>query len=175
MAHQIWLNKKRRLGTQQNITQKESKEHNKMSQHFRNLFYFQLWYVSIWYFIILFFTFTIFSQKILDEKLLLVLKLCIKKKQTKRQHKKIVCETVNFGSPNLTILKKKSKNTIKYHSIFTIPSFLGFELIFYFILLERNATSKIFLEQISNNKLLLVLNWVYYWYHFFIHQKYLAI
>ena len=27
-------------------------------------------------------------------------------------------EIVNFGSPNLIILKKKSKNTIKYHNIF---------------------------------------------------------
>ena len=36
-----------------------------------------------------------------------------------------VCETVNFGSPNLIILKKKSKNTTKYHNIFTISSFLG--------------------------------------------------
>ena len=72
--------------------------------------------------IILFFTSTAFSQKILGEKLLLVLKLYIKNKQTKRQHKKIMCETMNFGSPNLTILKKKSKNTTKYYNIFTIPS-----------------------------------------------------
>ena len=38
-----------------------------------------------------------------------------------------VCEIVNFGSPNLIILKKKSKNTTKYHNIFTISLFLGFE------------------------------------------------
>ena len=38
-----------------------------------------------------------------------------------------VCEIVNFGSLNLIILKKKSKNTIKYHNIFTISSFLGSE------------------------------------------------
>ena len=39
-----------------------------------------------------------------------------------------VCEIMNFGSPNLIILKKKkSKNTTKYHNIFTISSFLGFE------------------------------------------------
>ena len=63
----------------------------------------------------------------------LVLKLYIKNKQTKRQHKKIVCETVNFGSLNLTILKKKFKNTTKYYNIFTIPSFLGSKEI-YFIL-----------------------------------------
>ena len=87
----------------------------------------------------------------------LVLKLYIKNKQTKRQHKKIVCETVNFGSLNLTILKKKFKNTTKYYNIFTIPSFLGSKEI-YFILFERNATSIIFLEQILNDKLLLVLN-----------------
>ena len=73
-----------------------------------------------------FFTSTAFSQQILDEKLLLVLKLRIKKK-AKIQQKKIVCETVNFGSPNLTILKKKSKSTTKYHNVFTIPSFLGSE------------------------------------------------
>ena len=77
--------------------------------------------------IILFFMSTVFSQQILGEKLLLVLKLYIKNKQTKRQHKKIVFETVNFGSPNLAILKKKSKNTTKYYNIFTIPSFLGSE------------------------------------------------
>ena len=87
----------------------------------------------------------------------LVLKLYIKNKQTKRQHKKIVCETVNFGSLNLTILKKKFKNTTKYYNIFTIPSFLGSKEI-YFILFERNVTSIIFLEQILNDKLLLVLN-----------------
>ena len=77
--------------------------------------------------IIFFFTFTTFSQQILGQKLLLVLKLCIKNKQTKRQHKKIVCETLNFGSPNLTILRNKSKNTKNYYNIFTIPSFLGSE------------------------------------------------
>ena len=39
-----------------------------------------------------------------------------------------VCEIVNFDSPNLIILKKKkSKNTTKYHNIFTISSFLGSE------------------------------------------------
>ena len=90
------------------------------------------------FYILLFYFFTsiAFLQKILDEKLLLVLKLCIKKKKTtKQQHKKIVRETVNFGSPNLTILKNKSKNTTKYHNIFTIPSFLGSEyiILFYFI------------------------------------------
>ena len=85
--------------------------------------------------IILFLTSTVFSQQIFSEKLLLVLNYALKKKKkTKRQHKKIVCETVIFGSPNLTILKKKSKNTKKYHNIFTISSFLGSKYIyFYFI------------------------------------------
>ena len=54
--------------------------------------------------------FTTFSQQILSDKLLLILKVCIKKKKTKRQHKKIVHEIVNFGSPNWIKLKKKSKN-----------------------------------------------------------------
>ena len=31
-----------------------------------------------------------------------------------------VCEIMNFGSPNLIILKKKSKNITKYHNIFTV-------------------------------------------------------
>ena len=101
--------------------------------------------------------FTSFSQQFLGKKLLLVLKLYIKNKQTKRQHKKIMCETMNFGSPNLTILKKKSNSTTKYYNIFTIPSFLASEEIF-FILFERNATSITFLEQFINDKLLLVLN-----------------
>ena len=38
-----------------------------------------------------------------------------------------VWEIVNFGSFNLIILKKKFKNTTKYHNIFTISSFLGSE------------------------------------------------
>ena len=38
-----------------------------------------------------------------------------------------VSEIVNFGSPNLIILKKKFKNITKYHNIFTISSFLGSE------------------------------------------------
>ena len=77
--------------------------------------------------------------------------------KTKIQQEIIVCETVNFGSLNLTILKKKFKNTTKYYNIFTIPSFLGSKEI-YFILFERNVTSIIFLEKILNDKLLLVLN-----------------
>ena len=46
-----------------------------------------------------------------------------------------VCETENFGSSNLTILKKNSKNTTKYHKIFTISSFLGSENIFFYFIL----------------------------------------
>ena len=69
-----------------------------------------------------------------------------------------MCEIVNFGSPNLIILKKKFKNKTKYHNIFTTSSFLGFEYIYIFILFERNATFITFLEQILNDKLLLVLN-----------------
>ena len=35
-------------------------------------------------------------------------------------------EIVNFGSPNLIILKKKSKNTIKYHNIFIFRIWIDF-------------------------------------------------
>ena len=80
--------------------------------------------------------------------LLLILKLCIKKKKkqnkTKRQHKRIVHETMNFGSLNLTKLKKKSKNTTKYHNIFTIPLFLGSDMLFYYFILEKRYTHNIF-------------------------------
>ena len=38
--------------------------------------------------------------------------------QTKNQQKKIVRETVNFCTPNLTKLKKKSKNITKCHNTF---------------------------------------------------------
>ena len=51
-------------------------------------------------------TYLLFS-KILREKLLDYLKWCAKKKNTKSQPKKIVCEIVNFGSTNLT---KPTKN-----------------------------------------------------------------
>ena len=130
MAYQIWLNKKRSLGRQQNVIQKRILETQQNVTTFLQFFSFPavvgLNFILLFYF----FTSTVFSQQILGEKLLLVLKLCIKNKQTKRQHKKIVCETVNFGSPNLTILKKKSKNSTEYHNIFTIPSFLGFRFSF---------------------------------------------
>ena len=69
-----------------------------------------------------------------------------------------VCEIVNFDLSNLIILKKKSKNTIKYHNIFTISLFLGSKYIYFLILFERNAIFITFLEQIINDKLLLVLN-----------------
>ena len=98
-----------------------------MSQYFCDFFFISSCGRSQFDIIILFITSRVFSQQILDENLLLVLKLCIKKKKKQKkkqqQHKKIVCEIVNFGSPNLIILKKKSKNITKYHNIFTIPSF----------------------------------------------------
>ena len=55
-----------------------------------------------------------------------------------------VCETVNFGSPNLTILKKKFKNTTKFHNIFTISSFLGSEYIFFYFIWEKCYIHNIF-------------------------------
>ena len=77
---------------------------------------------------------TTFLQQILGGKLLLVLN-CAFKKQTKRQLKKIMPKTVNFGSPSLTKPKKKPRNTTKYHNIFTIsffPAMVGLSLVFYF-------------------------------------------
>ena len=56
----------------------------------------------------------------------------------------IVCETVNFGSPNLTILKKKFKNTTKFHNIFTISSFLGSEYIYFYFIWEKCYIHNIF-------------------------------
>ena len=133
---------------------KESQEHNKISQYFLFPTVVSLSLILLFYF----FMSTSFLQQIFGEKLLLILKLCIKKKNNKRQYKKIVCETVIFGSPNLTILKKKSKNTKKYHNIFTIPFFFRIRINIFFILFERNATTFItFLEKI-HDKLLLVLN-----------------
>ena len=55
-----------------------------------------------------------------------------------------VCEIVKFGSPNLTILKKKFKNTTKYHNIFTISSFLGSEYIYFYIIWEKCYIHNIF-------------------------------
>ena len=52
---------------------------------------------------------TTFSQQILDGKLLVVLTYAFKK-QTRSQLKKIVFETMNFGSPNF-IKPKKSLGT----------------------------------------------------------------
>ena len=147
MAHQIWLNKKRSLGSRNTTkyhTQKKPRNTTKCNNIFA-IFFISNCGRSQFDIIILFFTFTIFLQQIFGEKLLLVLKLCIKKtKKTKRQHKKIVCEIVIFGSPNLTILKKKSKNTTKYHNIFTIHSFLGFELIFFYLIWEKCYIHNIF-------------------------------
>ena len=85
---------------------------------------------------------TIFSQQILCNKLLLDfnwnnhLNYALKKQQTRNQNKKIVCKTVNFGLPNLTKPKMKSKNVIKCHNIFTIPLFsavVSFSQIFFYL------------------------------------------
>ena len=79
----------------------------------------------------------------------------LKNKQTKSQLKKIVSEIMNFGSPNFTKPKKKPRNTIKYHNIFTI-SFISScgksqsDILFF--------TFTIFSQQILSRKLLLVLN-----------------
>ena len=97
---------------------------------------------------------TIFSQQIIGGKLLLVLN-CAFKKQTKSQLKKIVSETVNFGSLNFTKPKKKPRNTIKYHNIFTI-SFISncgrsrSDILFF--------TLTIISQQILSGKLLLAIN-----------------
>ena len=64
-----------------------------------------------------------FLQQILCGKLLLVLiktttlNYALKKQQTKNQQKKIMHETVNFCSLNLTKPKKKSKNTANCHNL----------------------------------------------------------
>ena len=79
-----------------------------------------------------------FILQILCNKLLLILN-CVVKKQIKSQLKKIVPETVNFGSQILTKPKKKSRNTTKYHNIFTISfisscgGFWSNILLFYFL------------------------------------------
>ena len=97
---------------------------------------------------------TIFSQQIIGGKLLLVLN-CAFKKQTKSQLKKIVSETVNYGSPHFTKPKKKTRNTTKYHNIFTI-SFISScgrsrsDILFF--------TLTIISQQILSGKLLLTIN-----------------
>ena len=64
------------------------------------------------------------------EPLLLLCDCCTWKAHAASDSEKInidfVCEIVNFGTPNLIILKK-NENTTKYHNIFTISSFLGSE------------------------------------------------
>ena len=77
-----------------------------------------------------------FILQILCNKLLLILN-CAVKKQIKSQLKKIVPETVNFGSQILTKPKKKSRNTTKYHNIsqyLLFPVVVGFGLIFYYFI-----------------------------------------
>ena len=78
---------------------------------------------------------TTFSQQILRGKLLLVLN-CAFNKQTRRQLKKIVPETVNFGSPNFTKPKKIPRNTkkiTKFSQQILFPVVVGLGLIFYFL------------------------------------------
>ena len=70
-----------------------------------------------------------------------------------------VCEIVNFGSLNLIILKKKSKNTTNITIFSQYLHFYNPNRFFFLILFERNATFITFLEQIVNDKLLLVLNY----------------
>ena len=102
----FWLNPKRSLGTQQNVTT--------FSQYLLFPTMVGLGLIT-------------FSQQILISKLLLVLnydhhlKLCIKKKKTKNQPKKTMSGTMNFGSPNLTKPKKEKKrrNITKWYNIFT--------------------------------------------------------
>ena len=67
-------------------------------------------------------------------------KFCIKNKKRKTSIKKTVCEIMNFDSPKLTKIKKKSRNTTKCHNIFTIPSFSAMvspNMIFYYFILEK--------------------------------------
>ena len=88
---------------------------------------------------------TIFSQQIIGGKLLLVLN-CAFKKQTKSQLKKIVSETINYGSPHFTKPKKKTRNITKCYNIFKIPLFsivVNFGLIYYY-LFYRNVIFVIF-------------------------------
>ena len=64
------------------------------------------------------------------------LNYALKKQQTKNKQKKIVRETMNFCSPNLTKPKKKYRNTTKCYNIFTVPLFsvvISFGLIYYLI------------------------------------------
>ena len=58
-----------------------------------------------------------------------LLKMVRKEKNIKSQPKKIVYETVNFGSTKLLNQQKLSKNTTKWHNIFIIPLYF---CIFYF-------------------------------------------
>ena len=55
---------------------------------------------------------------------------------SKKQQTKIVHETVNFCSSNLTKPKKKFRNVTKCHNIFIMPLFLAmvsFGLIYYYL------------------------------------------
>ena len=96
LAYQIWLHKKRSLGRQQNVTQKKNPRNTTKCHNIFAISFIPNYGRSQFDIIILFFKSTAFSQQILGEKLLLVLKLCIKNKQTKRQHEKIVCENLLY-------------------------------------------------------------------------------
>ena len=67
----------------------------------------------------------------MDPHICVILVLAARVKQVLPNNEKIninfVCEIVNFDSSNLIILKKKFKNTIKYHNIFIISSILRSE------------------------------------------------
>ena len=92
------------------------------------------------------------------------IKLLIKKKRIKLCMKQWI-----FAHQILRNQKKKSRNIIKCHNIFTIPLFLAvvnLGLIQY--LFYRNAISIRFSYQILNGKLLLILKWTHDWYYFFL-------
>ena len=77
-----------------------------------------------------------FKQQVLCNKLLLILNFAIKKQKKKKTNwKKIVPKTVNFGSQILTKPKKNSKNTTKFHNIFTISFISNCDRFWYDILL----------------------------------------
>ena len=91
MAYQIWLNKKRSIGRQQNVTQKIILGTQQNVTTFPQIFFIPSCGWSQFDIIILFFMFTVFSQQILGEKLLLVLKLCFKKNNKQKDNTRKLC------------------------------------------------------------------------------------
>ena len=67
------------------------------------------------------------NERLLSLQLILALAAYVRASSSEKINIDFVCEVVNFGSSNLIILKRKFKNTIKYHNIFTISSFLESE------------------------------------------------